>query len=90
MGIGLLWAAAEDLARSKPAVRSAYRCLLRALNSEKVSLSLAARETKKAEVRYIFELAAAERSVHNIRELLDIARHAASVLQKGKIPGRPL
>lgn len=87
MGVGLLWASAEDIARNKPAVRSAYRCLLRALNLEKVPLSLAARESKKAEVRHIFELAASERSVHNIRELLDIARHSVSLLEKGEIPG---
>ncbi|CAM6120842.1 unnamed protein product [Calypogeia fissa] len=85
---GWIWATAEDLARNKPVVQSVYRSILRALNTERLPLTLAARETAKVEARYLFNAGAPERSLHNIRELLDISRHALSVLQQGEVPGK--
>ncbi|XP_063940523.1 uncharacterized protein LOC108201240 [Daucus carota subsp. sativus] len=57
----LIWATAEDLARNKGRVLSLYRQILRSLNSPNLPLNLAARLSKKAEVRAIFMVAAEER-----------------------------
>lgn len=78
MGRGWIWPTVEDLGRNKAVVQSVYRSILRALNSEKLPLSLAARETAKVEARYIFNAAAAEHSPHNTQELLSIARRSVS------------
>ncbi|CAL5382500.1 unnamed protein product [Camellia sinensis] len=43
------------------------------LNSPDLPLNLAARLAKKAEVRAIFMLASEERSLHNIKDLIDAA-----------------
>lgn len=86
MGRGLLWATAEDLARGKPRVLALYREYLRALRSEKLGLGLAAQETKKGEVRELFSMGAVERSLHNIRELIDAAEYTLTLLRKGEIP----
>lgn len=86
MGRGLLWATAEDLARNKPLVLSLYRQYLRALSSEKLGLGFAAQETKKAQVRELFDMGAMERSSHNIRDLIDAAEYTLTLLRKGQIP----
>ncbi|KAG0589478.1 hypothetical protein M758_1G021900 [Ceratodon purpureus] len=86
MGRGLLWATAEDLARNKPRVLSLYRQYLRILSSEKLGLGLAAQETKKGYVRELFSMGAEERSVHNVRELIDAAEYTLTLLRKGQIP----
>lgn len=86
MGSGLLWATAEDLARSRPLVLSLYRQYLRALSSEKLGLGLAAQDTKKSHVRELFDIGAQEQSIHNIRDLIDAAEYTLTVLRKGDIP----
>ena len=86
MAKGLIWATAEDLARNRGKMLSLYRQLLRSLNSPKLELSLAARLAKKAEVRSIFMLAAEERSLDNIADLIDTAHYSLSLLRKGQIP----
>ncbi|CAK9182637.1 unnamed protein product [Ilex paraguariensis] len=73
MAKGLIWATAEDLARNRGRVLSLYRQILRSLNSPDLPLNLAARLSKKAEVRAIFMLAAEEQSLHNIEDLIDTA-----------------
>ncbi|KAF8729167.1 hypothetical protein HU200_017750 [Digitaria exilis] len=83
---GLIWATAEDLARSRPVVLSLYRQILRALNSPELPLGHAARLAKKAECRAIFIFGAEERSLHNIRDLLDTARHTLGLLNRGRLP----
>uniref|UniRef100_A0A0E0GBM1 LYR motif containing domain-containing protein n=1 Tax=Oryza nivara TaxID=4536 RepID=A0A0E0GBM1_ORYNI len=83
-GGGMIWATAEDLARSRPVVLSLYRQILRALNSPALPLGHAARLAKKAECRAIFIFAAEERSIHNIRDLLDAARHTLGLLHRGR------
>lgn len=83
---GLIWASAEDLARNRGKVLSLYRQILRSLNSPDLPLNLAARLHRKAQARAIFMLAAEERSVHNIKDLLDIAEYSLSLLRKGEIP----
>ncbi|WOH08696.1 hypothetical protein DCAR_0728141 [Daucus carota subsp. sativus] len=60
MAKALIWATAEDLARNKGRVLSLYRQILRTLNSPNLPLNLAARLSKKAEVRAIFMVAAEE------------------------------
>lgn len=86
MGRGILWATAEDLARSKPRVLALYREYLRVLGGEKLGLGLAAQETKKGQVRELFGMGADERSVSNIRELIDAAEYTLTLLRKGHIP----
>uniref|UniRef100_A0A0E0DIL9 LYR motif containing domain-containing protein n=1 Tax=Oryza meridionalis TaxID=40149 RepID=A0A0E0DIL9_9ORYZ len=87
MGVGMIWAAAEDLARSRPVVLSLYRRILRALNSPELPpLGHAARLAKKAECRAVFVFGAEERSLHNIRDLLDAARHTLGLLNRGRLP----
>lgn len=86
MAKGLIWATAEDLARNRGKVLSLYRQILRSINSPKLDLSLAARLAKKAEVRSIFMLAAEERSLHNIADLIDTAHYSLSLLRNGQIP----
>ncbi|KAL5799121.1 hypothetical protein ACOSQ2_003941 [Xanthoceras sorbifolium] len=86
MAKGLIWATAEDLAQNRERVISLYRQILRSLNSPKLSLNLAARLAKKAEVRAIFMLASEERSIHNIEDLIDAAEYSLSVLRRGEIP----
>lgn len=81
-----MWATAEDLAKNRELVLSLYRNYLRTLSSEKLSLSLAAQETKKAHVRELFDMGSQERSVHNIRDLIDAGKYTLSQLQKGQIP----
>ncbi|CAL4884790.1 unnamed protein product [Urochloa decumbens] len=85
-GGGLIWATAEDLARNRPVVLSLYRQILRALNSPELPLGHAARLAKKAECRAIFIFGAEERSLHNIRDLLDAARHTLGILNRGRLP----
>lgn len=84
--MGLWWATAEELARSKPVVLSLYRNYLRALRTEKLGLSLAAQESKKAHVRELFDMGARELSVHNIRDLIDAAEYTLTLLRNGQIP----
>lgn len=86
MAKGLLWATAEDLGRNRGRVLSLYRQILRSLNSPSLPLNLAARLSKKAEVRAIFMVASEERSLHNIDDLVDTADYALSLLRKGQIP----
>ncbi|KAL1802505.1 hypothetical protein ACET3Z_031152 [Daucus carota] len=86
MAKGLIWATAEDLARNKGRVLSLYRQILRSLNSPNLPLNLAARLSKKAEVRAIFMVAAEERSLHNVEDLIDTGEYALSLLRKGEIP----
>ncbi|KAF8030325.1 hypothetical protein BT93_E2694 [Corymbia citriodora subsp. variegata] len=86
MAKGLIWATAEDLARNRGRVLSLYRQILRSLNSSNLPLTLAARLSKKAEVKAIFMLAAEERSLHNIEDLMDIGEYSLSLLRKGEIP----
>lgn len=86
MAKGLIWATAEDLARNRGRVLSLYRQILRSLNSPALPLNLAARLSKKAEVRAIFMLGAEERSIHNIEDLIDAAEYSLSLLRKGEIP----
>lgn len=83
---GVIWATAEDLARNKGRVLSLYRQILRSINSPNLPLNLAARLSKKAEVRAIFMLASEERSLHNIDDLIDVANYSLSLLTKGEIP----
>ncbi|KAJ0637917.1 hypothetical protein HanOQP8_Chr17g0679401 [Helianthus annuus] len=83
---GLIWATAEDLARNRGQVLSLYRQLLRALNSPDLPLNSAARLHRKAQARAIFMVAAEERSIHNIKDLVDIAEYSLSLLRKGEIP----
>ncbi|KAL3741086.1 hypothetical protein ACJRO7_022235 [Eucalyptus globulus] len=86
MAKGLVWATAEDLARNRGQVLSLYRQILRSLNSPSLPLTLAARLSKKAEAKAIFMLAAEERSLHNIEDLMDIGEYSLSLLRKGEIP----
>ena len=86
MAKGLIWATAEDLARNRGQVLSLYRQLLRSMNSPDLPLNLAARLAKKAQIRAIFMLAAEERSLHNIEDLIDSAEYSLSLLRKGEIP----
>ncbi|KAK3432357.1 hypothetical protein EUGRSUZ_E04248 [Eucalyptus grandis] len=86
MAKGLIWATAEDLARNRGRVLSLYRQILRSLNSPSLPLTLAARLSKKAEAKAIFMLAAEERSLHNIEDLMDIGEYSLSLLRKGEIP----
>ncbi|OMO55034.1 Complex 1 LYR protein [Corchorus capsularis] len=86
MSKGLIWAAAEDLARNRGRVLSLYRQILRSLNSPKLELSLAARLAKKAEARAIFMLGSEERSLDNIEDLIDAAEYSLSLLKQCKIP----
>ncbi|KAK2982949.1 hypothetical protein RJ640_006363 [Escallonia rubra] len=83
---GLIWATADDLARNRGRVLSLYRQLLRSLNSPNLPLNLAARLSKKAEVRAIFMLASEDRSLHNVEDLIDAAEYSLSLLRKGEIP----
>ncbi|CAN6274834.1 unnamed protein product, partial [Urochloa humidicola] len=85
-GSGLIWATAEDLARNRAVVLSLYRQILRALNSPELPLGHAARLAKKAECRAIFLFGAEERSLHNIRDLVDAARHTLGILNRGRLP----
>jgi NAD(P)-dependent dehydrogenase (short-subunit alcohol dehydrogenase family) len=85
-GSGLIWATAEDLARNRPVVLSLYRQILRALNSPELPLGHAARLAKKAECRAIFIFGAEERSLHNIRDLVEAARHTLGLLNRGRLP----
>ncbi|KAG0545693.1 hypothetical protein BDA96_02G384100 [Sorghum bicolor] len=85
-GSGLIWATAEDLARNRPVVLSLYRQILRALNSPELPLGHAARLAKKAECRAIFIFGAEEKSVHNIRDLVEAARHTLGLLNRGRVP----
>ncbi|WCJ42093.1 hypothetical protein M5689_022921 [Euphorbia peplus] len=86
MAKGLIWATAEDLARNRGRVLSLYRQILRSLNSPNLPLNLAARLSKKAEARAIFIVAAEERSIHNINDLIETGDYALTFLQKGEIP----
>jgi hypothetical protein len=85
-GGGLIWATEGDLARNRPVVLSLYRQILRALNSPELPLGHAARLARKAECRAIFLFGAEEGSIHNIRELIDAARHTFSILKRGRLP----
>ncbi|CAN6246486.1 unnamed protein product [Urochloa humidicola] len=85
-GSGLIWATAEDLVRNRAVVLSLYRQILRALNSPELPLGHAARLAKKAECRAIFLFGAEERSLHNIRDLVDAARHTLGILNRGRLP----
>ncbi|KAL1547916.1 hypothetical protein AAHA92_16220 [Salvia divinorum] len=86
MAKGLIWASAEDLARNRGRVLSLYRQILRSLNSPDLPFNFAARLAKKAEARAIFVVAAEERSVHNIEDLIGTGEYALSLLKKGQIP----
>lgn len=86
MAKGLIWATTEDLAKTQPVVLSVYRQILRSLNSSDLPLTYAARLAKKAEVRTMFLFGSAERSVHNIADLIDAAKHSLSVLKQGRLP----
>ncbi|KAI3519441.1 hypothetical protein L1887_08571 [Cichorium endivia] len=86
MSKGLIWATADDLARNRGRILSLYRQVLRSLNSPDLRLNLAVRLHRKAQARAIFMLAAEERSIHNIKDLIDIAEYSLSVLRKGEIP----
>uniref|UniRef100_A0ACD6A555 Uncharacterized protein n=1 Tax=Avena sativa TaxID=4498 RepID=A0ACD6A555_AVESA len=85
-GGGLIWATAEDLARNRPVVLSIYRQILRSLNSPALPLGHVVRLAKKAECRAIFLFSAEERSLHNVRDLLDAARHTLGILDRGRLP----
>jgi hypothetical protein len=85
-GGGLIWATADDLARNRTVVLSLYRQILRALNSPELPLGDAAWLAKKAECRAIFLFGAEERSIHNIRDLMDAARHTLGILKRGRLP----
>ncbi|KAI3796631.1 hypothetical protein L1987_39309 [Smallanthus sonchifolius] len=88
MSKGLIWATAEDLSRNRGRVLSLYRQVLRRLNSPDLPLNLAARLHRKAQAqaRAIFMVAAEERSIHNIKDLIDVAEYSLSLLRKGEIP----
>ena len=83
---GLIWTTAGDLARNRPVVLSLYRQILRALNSPELPLGHAARLAKKAECRAIFLFGAEERSLHNMRDLVEAARHTLGLLTRGRLP----
>ncbi|KAK3022956.1 hypothetical protein RJ639_046774 [Escallonia herrerae] len=87
MAKGLIWAAADDLARNRGRVLSLYCQLLKSLNSPNLPLNLAARLSKKAEVRAIFMLASEDRSLHNIEDLIDAAEYSLSLLRKDSLEG---
>ncbi|XP_021897709.1 uncharacterized protein LOC110814536 [Carica papaya] len=86
MSKGLIWATTADLMANRGRVLSLYRQILRSLNSPKLPLNLAARLAKKAEVRVIFMAGSEERSIHNIKDFIDIAEHSLLLLKKGEIP----
>ncbi|OWM90142.1 hypothetical protein CDL15_Pgr006463 [Punica granatum] len=86
MAKGLIWATAEDIARNRGLVVSLYRQILQSLNSLDLPLSFAARLSKKSEVKAMFMLGAEERSLHNIKDLIDAAKYSLSLLRKGEIP----
>ena len=86
MSKGLIWATADYLAKNRGWVLSLYRQVLRSLNSPDLPLNLAARLHRKAQARAIFMLAAEERSIHNIKDLIDVAEYCLSLLRKGEIP----
>ncbi|KAI3743826.1 hypothetical protein L1987_56893 [Smallanthus sonchifolius] len=86
MSKGLIWATAEDLSKNRGRVLSLYRQVLRSLNSPDLPLNLAARLHRKAQARAIFMVAAEERSIHNIKDLIDVAEYSLSLLRKGEIP----
>ncbi|KAJ1702855.1 hypothetical protein LUZ63_002634 [Rhynchospora breviuscula] len=86
MSKGLIWATAEDIAKNRPVVLSLYRQILRCLNSPDLPLTHAARLAKKAEARTIFLFGSEERSVHNIADLIDAAKHSLSILKQGRLP----
>lgn len=89
MAKGLIWATAEELANNRAKVLSLYRQILRGLNSPELQLGYASRLSKKAEVRSIFIFGAAERSRHNIADLIETADHSISCLKKGRLPNLP-
>lgn len=86
MAKGLIWATAEDLGKSRGRVLCLYRQILRSLNSADLPLNYAARLARKAEARSIFVVAAEERSIHNIEDLISTGEYALSLLKKGQIP----
>ncbi|CAK9206132.1 unnamed protein product [Sphagnum jensenii] len=86
MARGFVWATAEDLLQNRAFVLSLYRSYLRVLASDKLSLSLAAQASKRAQVREMFDMGAQERSLHNIQDLIDAAKYTLSQLHKGQIP----
>ncbi|KAF6155467.1 hypothetical protein GIB67_019993 [Kingdonia uniflora] len=61
---GLIWAKAEDLARTRGRVLFLYHQILQSFDSPKMSHNLAAWLTMKAEVRTIFMEGSDERSIH--------------------------
>lgn len=86
MAKGIVWATAEDLASNRGRVLSLYRQILRALNSPALPMNLAERLSKKAQARAIFVLGSEERSIHNIKDLMDAGEYSLSLLRKGEIP----
>ncbi|XP_078440466.1 COMPLEX 1 LYR-like protein [Wolffia australiana] len=89
MAGGLIFATAEDLAKNRARVLSLYRQILRHIDSPDLPIGgLAARLTKKAEVRTMFLFGSEERSLHNIADLIDAAEYSLSVLKQGRLPAR--
>lgn len=86
MAKGLIWATTKYLARNRGQVLSLCRQILRSLNSPHLPMNLAARLSKRVEVRAIFMLASEERSLHNVDDLIDAAEYPLSLLRKGEIP----
>lgn len=63
-----------------------YRDILRELNRGAGGLGLAARETKKNEVRVLFAAGSHQIFVDNIRELMEAGKLALKKLRKGQLP----
>ncbi|KAK1304708.1 hypothetical protein QJS10_CPB11g00104 [Acorus calamus] len=83
----IVWETAEGLARNRLRVLSLYRRSLRGLNSPDHNISLAERNTKKAELRRMFNMFN-ERSLHNTTDLLDALDYTLTQLHQGREPSQ--
>ncbi|CAI7848655.1 unnamed protein product [Closterium sp. NIES-53] len=71
---------------NRPRALSLYRNLLREIGKRPGGMSWAAAESRRRDVRMLFEMGRSEASVNNLRELFRTGEHVLAQLRRGHLP----
>ncbi|GJP43363.1 hypothetical protein CLOM_g5296 [Closterium sp. NIES-68] len=81
-----LWLTPQLCLINRPRALSLYRNLLREISKRPGDMSWAAAESRKKDLRMLFEMGRSEASVDNVRELFRTGEHVLAQLRRGHLP----
>ncbi|CAI7856731.1 unnamed protein product, partial [Closterium sp. NIES-54] len=81
-----LWLTPQQYLMNRPRALSLYRNLLREIGKRPGGMSWAAAESRRRDVRMLFEMGRSEASVNNLRELFRTGEHVLAQLRRGHLP----